>query len=93
MEKQEIEPSSHLSVILDLSPTQWHHASQHTYDELQPQSSQTLTFRSFITQTLAFLNSHLALKHENTLAVYGALPGKRYVLVLLIAINEGDESK
>ncbi len=76
MEKQEVEPSSHLSVILDLSPTQWHLASQYNENELQSQS-QAITFRSFITQTLAFLNSHLALKHENTLAVYGALPGKR----------------
>ncbi|KLO09243.1 transcription factor Tfb4 [Schizopora paradoxa] len=81
MEKQEIEPSSHLSVIIDLSPTQWHLASLQNNNELQPQSSQqVLTFRSFITQTLAFLNSHLALKHENTLAVYGALPGKSVLL-------------
>jgi transcription initiation factor TFIIH subunit 3 len=28
-------------------------------------------------QLLAFLNSHIALQHENTLAVFAALPGKR----------------
>lgn len=83
MEKSEIEPSSHLSVILDLSPTQWHLASQQNNNELQAQS-QSLTFRSFITQALAFFNSHLALKHENTLAVYGALPGKRCLMYCIL---------
>lgn len=73
MEKVDLEPSSHLSVIVDLSPTQWHLSS------LPKNEQQPLSFRSFISQTLAFLNSHLALKHENTLSVYGALPGKRFV--------------
>ena len=68
-----MEPSSHLSVILDLSPLQWHFSS------LPNDNPYPLTFRSFLAQTLAFLNSHLAFKHENTLAVYGALPGKRYI--------------
>ena len=66
-----MESSSHLSVILDLSPTQWHLSSQN--DE-----THTLSFRSFLVQILAFLNCHLAFKHENTLAVYGSLPGKRF---------------
>ncbi|KAH8119077.1 Tfb4-domain-containing protein [Phellopilus nigrolimitatus] len=68
-----MEPSSHMSVILDLSPTQWHLSSL-------PKNTFPLSFRSFLSQTLALLNSHLALKHENTLAVYGALPGKSVLL-------------
>lgn len=69
-----MEPPSHISIILDLSPTQWHLSSlfKNTYP---------LSFKSFLAQTLAFLNSHLAFKHENTLAVYGAFPGKRYVFI------------
>ncbi|KAI5123036.1 hypothetical protein M0805_000472 [Coniferiporia weirii] len=68
-----MEPASHMSVILDLSPTQWHLSSL-------PKNEYPLSFRSFLAQTLAFLNSHLAFKHENTLAVYGALPGKSVLL-------------
>ena len=69
-----MEPSSHMSVILDLSPTQWHLSSL-------PKNAYPLTFRSFLSQILAFLNSFLALKVENTIAVWGALPGKRWVVV------------
>ena len=65
-----MELSSHMSVIIDLSPSQWHLSAL-------PDNPQPLSFRSFLAQTLAFLNSFLAFKHENTLAVYGALPGKR----------------
>ncbi|EJD02844.1 Tfb4-domain-containing protein [Fomitiporia mediterranea MF3/22] len=64
---------SHLAIILDLSPTQWHLSSL-------PKNAYPLSFKSFLAQTLAFLNSHLALKHENTLAVYGAFPGKSVLL-------------
>ncbi|KZV86241.1 transcription factor Tfb4 [Exidia glandulosa HHB12029] len=62
---------SHLALILDLSPTQWHlcaHAPAHP-----------LSLRDFLAQTLAFVNSHLAAKHENSLVVLGALPGKSAV--------------
>ncbi|OCB89375.1 Tfb4-domain-containing protein [Sanghuangporus baumii] len=62
-----------MSIILDLSPTEWHLSSL-------PKNPYPLTFKSFLSQTLAFLNSHLALKHENTLAVYGAFPGKSVLL-------------
>ncbi|KAG6920301.1 hypothetical protein DXG01_005070 [Tephrocybe rancida] len=55
----------HLSVVVDLSPTQW---------LLSAQSS--LPLNSFLAQLLAFLNAHIASKHENTLAVFGAFPGK-----------------
>ncbi|KAL5528551.1 TFB4 [Sanghuangporus sanghuang] len=64
---------SHMSIILDLSPTEWHLSSL-------PKNPYPLTFKSFLSQTLSFLNSHLALKHENTLAVYGAFPGKSVLL-------------
>ena len=63
-----------MSVILDLSPSQW-------YLSALPENPHPLSFRSFLSQALAFLNSFLAFKHENTLAVYGALPGKRYELI------------
>jgi transcription initiation factor TFIIH subunit 3 len=63
--------SSHLSLIIDLSPSQWH---------LSAQSTHPLSFQTFLSHVLTFLNSHIAAKHENTLAVFGALPGKRSVL-------------
>ncbi|KAK0225909.1 TFIIH subunit Tfb4/p34 [Armillaria fumosa] len=64
---------SHLSVVVDLSPTQWH---------LSGHSSNTypLALNSFLSQLLVFLNAHLASKHENTLAVFGAFPGKSVML-------------
>ena len=60
---------SHLSVLVDLSPSQWHSSARH---------APPLSLATFLSQLLAFLNSYIALKHENTLAVFGALPGKRY---------------
>ena len=63
--------SSHLSLIIDLSPSQWH---------LSAQSTNPLSFQTFLSHVLTFLNSHIAAKHENTLAVFGALPGKRCAL-------------
>jgi transcription initiation factor TFIIH subunit 3 len=63
---------SHLTLILDLSPKQWHLSS------LEP-DGQALSLLSFITQVLAFMNSHLALRHENTISVLGAFPRKRFL--------------
>ncbi|KAH7913906.1 transcription factor Tfb4 [Hygrophoropsis aurantiaca] len=68
-----MEKASHLSVIVDLSPTQWHLSAQ--ADNQYPLSIQT-----FLSQLLAFLNTHIASQHENTLAVFGALPGKSVML-------------
>ncbi|KIM91931.1 hypothetical protein PILCRDRAFT_101 [Piloderma croceum F 1598] len=65
--------ASHLSVIVDLSPTQWHLSSQS--DNTHP-----LSLKDFLSQLLAFLNMHIASKHENTLAVFGAFPGKSVML-------------
>jgi transcription initiation factor TFIIH subunit 3 len=62
--------SSHLSVVIDLSPTQWHLSTLDAYP---------LALNTFLSQLLAFLNAHIASKHENTLAVFGAFPGKRSV--------------
>ena len=67
--------SSHLSVILDLSPTQWLLSAQ-------PSNPHPLSFDAFLSHILVFLNSHIAYKHENSLAVFGALPGKRSTLSL-----------
>ncbi|KAH9979168.1 TFIIH subunit Tfb4/p34 [Russula compacta] len=64
--------SSHLSLIIDLSPSQWHLSAQTT--------PYPLSFRSFLSHLLTFLNSHIAAKHENTLAVFAALPGKSSML-------------
>lgn len=67
-----MEKASHLSVILDLSPVQWHLSAQAT-------NPYPLSVETFLSHLLAFLNAHVASKHENTLAVFGALPGKRSV--------------
>ncbi|KAK0504776.1 transcription factor Tfb4-domain-containing protein [Armillaria luteobubalina] len=64
---------SHLSVVVDLSPTQWH-LSDHS------SNAYPLALNSFLSQLLVFLNAHLASKHENTLAVFGAFPGKSVML-------------
>lgn len=66
-----MDKASHLSVVLDLSPTQWHLS-------MQPNNVQPLTLSTFISQLLAFLNAHMACKDENSLAVFGAFPGKRF---------------
>jgi len=68
--------SSHLSVILDLCPTQWLLSAQ-------PSNPHPLSFDTFLSHLLVFLNSHVAYKHENSLAVFGALPGKRSAFSLL----------
>ncbi|KAJ6587089.1 TFIIH subunit Tfb4/p34 [Mycena vulgaris] len=66
---------SHLSVIVDLSPTHWELSSRDP-----PENTYPLALATFLSQLLAFLNSHIACRHENTLAVFGALPGKSIML-------------
>ncbi|KAG6378214.1 transcription factor Tfb4 [Boletus reticuloceps] len=68
-----MEKASHLSVIVDLSPTQWHLSAQAT-------NPYPLPVETFLSHLLAFLNAHIASKHENTLAVFGAFPGKSVML-------------
>ena len=62
---------NHLSVVVDLSPSQWHLCGL-------PTNAHSLSLAAFLSQLLAFLNCHIACNDENTLSVYGALPGKRY---------------
>jgi transcription initiation factor TFIIH subunit 3 len=62
---------SHLSLIIDLSPSQWRLSAQ-------PSNPHPLSFQTFLSHVLTFVNTHIASKHENTLAVFGALPGKRW---------------
>ncbi|CAL1707633.1 unnamed protein product [Somion occarium] len=64
---------SHLSVVVDLSPSQWHLCGQSS-------NSHPLPLSAFLSQLLAFLNAHIACNDENTLSVYGALPGKSILL-------------
>ena len=66
-----MDKASHLSVIVDLSPTQWHLSSLSN-------NQFPLSLDNFLSQLLTFLNTHVASKHENTLAVFGAFPGKRF---------------
>ncbi|KAF5380496.1 hypothetical protein D9615_004577 [Tricholomella constricta] len=65
----------HLSVVIDLSPTQWHLSA-----DAPPANVYPLPLNIFLAQLLAFLNAHIASKHENTLAVFGAFPGKSMML-------------
>ncbi len=68
---------SHLSVIIDSSPTQWALCAQST-------NPPGITLQTFLSHLLAFLNAHIACKDENTLAVFGALPGQGYVFFSII---------
>jgi len=69
---------SHLSIVVDLSPTQWHSSSLAT---------NPLSLESFLAQLLTFLNTHIASKHENTLAVFAALPGKRFAFDVCLQVE------
>ncbi|KAJ7188011.1 TFIIH subunit Tfb4/p34 [Mycena filopes] len=66
---------SHLSVVIDLSPNYWHLSAREP-----PENPHPLTLATFLSQLLVFLNAHIACKHENTLAVFGAFPGKSVML-------------
>ena len=61
--------SSHRSVIFDHCPTQWPLSAQHP-------NPRPLSFDIFLSHPLVFLNSHIANKRENSLAVFDALLGK-----------------
>ncbi|KAI0706839.1 transcription factor Tfb4 [Cerioporus squamosus] len=64
---------SHLSVVIDLSLTQWALCAQST-------NPPGITLQNFLSQLIAFLNAHIACKDENTLAVFGAFPGQSVML-------------
>ncbi|KAF9075432.1 transcription factor Tfb4-domain-containing protein [Rhodocollybia butyracea] len=61
-----------LVVVVDFSPSQWHLSSQ--------QQPYPLGLSVFVSQLLVFLNAHIASRHENSLAVFGAFPGKSVLL-------------
>ncbi|KAJ6499071.1 transcription factor Tfb4-domain-containing protein [Mycena sanguinolenta] len=67
--------ASHLSVIVDLSPLHWELSAREP-----PHNTYSLPLAAFLSQLLAFLNAHIACRHENTLAVFGAFPGKSVLL-------------
>lgn len=60
---------STLLVVLDLNPHQWHRLKDESF-----------SLSVFLSQLLAFLNAHIASVNENTLAVFGAFPGKSVIL-------------
>lgn len=72
---------SHLSVVVDLSPMHWELSAREP-----PENTYPLSLAVFLSQLLAFLNSHIACRHENTLAVFGAFPGKRWVMRLVLVL-------
>ncbi|KAF7376350.1 Transcriptional factor [Mycena sanguinolenta] len=45
-----------------------------------PHNTYPLPLAAFLAQLLAFFNAHIACRHENTLAVFGAFPGKSVLL-------------
>lgn len=81
-----MDTASHLSVVIDLSPTQWHLSSEAAKGDSRP-----LSLEFFFSQLLVFLNSHIACKDENTLAVFGALPGRS--VLLFSSANEAKEHR
>ncbi|KIM30388.1 hypothetical protein M408DRAFT_21905 [Serendipita vermifera MAFF 305830] len=68
-----MESASHLSIIIDFSPQQWHSSSSNS-------DQGPFSLASFLPQLFIFLNAHLASQHENTLTIVGAFPGKSSVL-------------
>lgn len=67
-----LDAPSHLTLILDLSPKQWHLSSLESNDF-------PLSLDAFLPQVLTFVNAHLAGRHDNTVTVFGAFPGTRLV--------------
>ncbi|POW12390.1 hypothetical protein PSHT_08121 [Puccinia striiformis] len=68
------EPADLLTVILDLNPLAW--TDLENEDELDQRTNLISVLESF----LIFANSHLALRHENAIAVYGASLGSSELL-------------
>lgn len=70
-----MDSACHLSVIVDLSPSQWSQSSE-PRDDQSP-----FGLADFLPQLLVFFNAHIAAQHENSLTVFGALPGKRLTVI------------
>ncbi|GAA6036221.1 hypothetical protein JCM8097_006843 [Rhodosporidiobolus ruineniae] len=60
-----------LCLILDLNPAAWAQAAQP-----QPGSDDKLALKDALDHVLVMSNAHLALRHENEIAVFAAGPGK-----------------
>ena len=67
--------ASHLSLVLDLAPAHWHRAD--------------LSLAQFLPQLLVFLNAHVALTHDNSLAVFAALLVAFLVLFAMSFVGNG----
>jgi hypothetical protein len=72
-----VDRAAHLSLVLDLSPPSWAAAAAAVDND---DGDEALPLSAFLAQLLAFVHAHLAGKAENTLAVFGALPGRAAVL-------------
>lgn len=72
---------THLTLILDLSPKQWHLSSLESNEF-------PLSLEAFLSQVLTFINAHLAGRHDNTVTVFGAFPGTRLVHYAYIIPSE-----
>lgn len=66
-----MDDSSHLSVVLDLPPSQWHRSAH---------NNPPLSLPEFLSHVFVFLNAHIANNAENSLAVFGAFPGNSLML-------------
>jgi len=69
-----MDPPGHLSLILDLSPVLCSATPNDGANE------SVLPLSSFLSHVLAFVNSHLAARDENTITVLGAFPSKSVLL-------------
>ncbi|GAA5891708.1 hypothetical protein JCM8208_007377 [Rhodotorula glutinis] len=59
-----------LCLIIDLNPAAWAQSAQPG-----PSSTDSLSLEQALDHALVFCNAHLALRHENQLAVFAAAPG------------------
>ncbi|KAJ1304534.1 hypothetical protein OPQ81_005675 [Rhizoctonia solani] len=62
-------PPAHLILIIDLSPTQWQLSASSNVN-----GAQGMDLLTFMSQVLVFVNSHLACRQENSVAILGAFP-------------------
>ncbi|KAG8981538.1 RNA polymerase II transcription factor B subunit 4 [Tulasnella sp. JGI-2019a] len=69
---------SHLTLIIDLNPTQWHNSA--SFAPVSHDNHQPLSISTFLAQVLILINAHLANRDDNTLAVIGAFPQTSEIL-------------
>lgn len=66
-----------LTIILDLNPLAWADLDPNPNPNGEDDQVESRTLISVIESILIFSNSHLALRHENAIAIYGASLGSR----------------